>query len=245
MEVESIFDSEEFKSSNQTEQVKSIAYAYYIINNNNNFQPKDLSDLFKTYNISLPSNISRELSKITKGRPRDIIKQNEGYALERGFINKMDNLHRAGYSKEISSKMTQLLSGIRDANQKIFLEDALKCFTAKLYRPSIIMTWLVVLDVLYDHVLSFKLSEFNAELVKQNKKVIIKSKSDFEDIKESVFIEVLRSASIITKEQKKILDEKLTVRNSAAHPNQTSFKEPKVVSFIEELLSDIVDKLAV
>lgn len=67
--------------------------------------------------------------------------------------------------------------------------------------------------------------------------------TDFEDLKESYVIELLKAASIISKEQKKVLDEKLEVRNSAAHPNSTSFKEPKVVTFIDELFTDVVFKL--
>lgn len=80
-------------------------------------------------------------------------------------------------------------------------------------------------------------------LAKANKKLKIQSKVDFEDLKESQFIELLRASSIISKEQKKILDDKLDIRNSAAHPNATSFKEAKTATFIEELLNDIVATL--
>ncbi|HTE01476.1 MAG TPA: hypothetical protein VK668_19450 [Mucilaginibacter sp.] len=244
MNFERVFDNgKPFKSLHQLEQVKIGGYVYYLTNGRNEFQPKDLAELFKNYNIDGPANISRELSKALKERPRDVIKHNDNYALERSYINKMNALHQIDYSKDTFLKMNNLLVELKDINQKQFLEDALKCFGAKIYRPTIIMTWLVVLDVLYDKVINSKLNEFNLALLKQNKKTIITIKSDFEDIKESTFIEVLRSASIISKEQKKILDEKLTIRNSASHPNQTSFKESKVVSFIEELLYDVVDKL--
>src|SRR5690606_38344666 len=117
------------------------------------------------------------------------------------------------------------------------------CFQCKLYRPAIIMTWIVVIDVLYDYVINNHLRDFNDVLKHANKKLVIKSKSDFEELRESDFILYLKTAAIISKEQRKVLDEKLTIRNSAAHPNGTSFKEAKTATFIEELFSDVLDKI--
>jgi len=231
----------DFQTLPQSEKVKVVGYVISTVDKRATFTPKELYNFFHENNLDPPSNMSRELTKISKERPRSIIKIGNQYALERNYIKEMDLQHGSAYSIAVSKKMEDLLDKVKDTDQKSFLKDALICFENKIYRASILLTWLVVLDILYDEVLANHLVVFNAEVAKQNKKFVVKKKADFEDIKESIFIEALRAASIISKEQKKVLDEKLTIRNSAAHPNKTSFMEAKVASFIEELLIDVVD----
>ena len=64
----------------------------------------------------------------------------------------------------------------------------------------------------------------------------------FSDIKESVFIEVCRSSNVITNDVRKILDEKLGIRNTAAHPSTVKIHESKVVNFVEDLVDNIIIK---
>jgi len=233
------FDNQKFGELTPKERVKRIAYIHYLLTDNSTFNLKDLTMLFNSNNLVSP-NISRELSTICTGKSREIFKTKNGFVLERGFIKLMDEKFAVKYTKEISIQFQEQLDRVKQPIQKEFLQDAFSCFNAKLYRPTILMTWIVVMDVLYEYVLSHYLISFNAELIKTNKKIIIQKKGDFEDLKESTFIELLRASSVISKEQKKILDEKLSVRNSAAHPNSTSFKEAKTVTFVEELFNDIV-----
>lgn len=46
-----------------------------------------------------------------------------------------------------------------------------------------------------------------------------------------------------TKGQKKLLDEKLRIRNTYAHPSSLTLSESKVNSFVEDLIVDIVSKI--
>jgi len=224
------------------EQVKKVAYAHYVQTNSTTFTQKDLAAIFSSNNLVIP-NLSRELSLIVKDKPCEIFKTKKGYVLERGFIKVMDDQFGSKYSKDATNHFQDLFKRVHKQSHKEFLQDAIMCFNLKLYRPAIIMTWIVALDMLYDYVIESCLIKFNIELAKANKKLKIQSKVDFEDLKESQFIELLRASSIISKEQKKILDDKLDIRNSAAHPNATSFKEAKTATFIEELLNDIVATL--
>lgn len=243
MNIDLLVDkTENFKGLSQKEKVKCMAYFYQTLKKENYFSAKNVEDLFVEGKIDGPSNIHDVLGKLLKDRPRDVIKSNGKYTLERHYVKQMDSIYLNGRTAKVIVEMAALLEKIKNHQQKEFLEDALKCVNAHIYRAAIIMTWLLVMDVLYEFILNYKLADFNAELKKRNLKYTITSKSDFEDIKESTFIEVMRASSIISKEQKKTLDDKLDIRNSAAHPNQTSFKEAKVVSFIEELIADIVEK---
>lgn len=61
-------------------------------------------------------------------------------------------------------------------------------------------------------------------------------------LKESKFIEICRSANVISNEVRKILDEKLGIRNTCAHPNSIVISESKSTSFIEDLIENVMLK---
>jgi hypothetical protein len=112
-------------------------------------------------------------------------------------------------------------------------------------RAAIIMVWSGTLDHLYDYVLKHKIADFNSAISKRSDKyakLIVKLKDDFSDIKDSVFIEVCRSAGIISGDVRKILDQKLDVRNTHAHPSSVEVGETKVVDFIEDLVTNVIVK---
>ena len=107
------------------------------------------------------------------------------------------------------------------------------------------MTWCATVDHLYDYILAKKLSDFNSALSRRPNfynKIQVSNKDDFSDIKESVFIEVCRSAGVISKDGRKILDEKLGIRNTCAHPSSVEIHGSKVVNFIEDLIDNVIIK---
>ena len=107
------------------------------------------------------------------------------------------------------------------------------------------MTWIATMDHLHEYVFTHKVAEFNAALAKRSDKIsklTIQSRDDFGDIKESAFIEVCRSAKIITNDVRKILDENLGTRNSCAHPASIQISDSKVVSLIEDLVENVIAK---
>ena len=71
---------------------------------------------------------------------------------------------------------------------------------------------------------------------------IIKTTDDFSELKESKFIEVCRSAGIIINDVRKIMDEKLGIRNTCAHPNSIKISKAKVTSYIEDIVNNIIIK---
>ena len=101
----------------------------------------------------------------------------------------------------------------------------------------------MTIDRLYNYVFSKNLAAFNQVLSKQNKKIqSIKKREDFNEIGEGEFITISRSAGIINNDQRKILEEKLGIRNTAAHPNTTKISEAKCMSFVEDLVDNILVK---
>ncbi|HAY34163.1 MAG TPA: hypothetical protein DCY06_08495 [Bacteroidetes bacterium] len=133
-----------------------------------------------------------------------------------------------------------MLPKIKNPENKEFLKEAIDCLEIKAFRSAIIMTWLMVIHHLYEFIINKKLIEFNTELGKKGFKIKSISKiDDFGEIKESVFIELARAAIIISNDERKILDEKLGIRNTCAHPNNIIIKESKAINFIEDLIENI------
>ena len=67
-------------------------------------------------------------------------------------------------------------------------------------------------------------------------------KDDFGDIKEVNFIGAMRGAKIISNDVRKMLDEKLGIRNTCAHPSVVEVHESKVLNFVEDLVDNVILK---
>ena len=131
-----------------------------------------------------------------------------------------------------------------DAEQR-FLAEAIACLEVDAKRATVVMTWLMTLDHLQRYVIAHKLVDFNAAWAARNdcRGHHIASQDDFLEVKdESVFVEILRSAAIITKDVRRILDEKLGFRNTCAHPNDIVIPESKVLAAIEDLVYNVILK---
>ena len=59
---------------------------------------------------------------------------------------------------------------MKDVTTRAFVEEAIKCHEAKLYRSAIVMSWIAAVDVLYREVVAKHLAAFNAEAKSVNSK---------------------------------------------------------------------------
>jgi hypothetical protein len=148
--------------------------------------------------------------------------------------------------KPAKEALVALASRLSDPAERRFLNEALRCLQAAAPRGAIVMAWALAVDHMQNHVLTHHTAAFNNALrarTDSNKNVTIAIKDDFEKItKETVFIEVLRSAGIITNDVRKILDTQLGFRNTAAHPSTVDVPESKVVGAIEDLVLNVIVK---
>jgi hypothetical protein len=134
---------------------------------------------------------------------------------------------------------------INSEEQRNFIGEAVACLRIDARRACIIMIWSATIDHLYEFILTHKLNDFNAALRRRPGRystLIITTKEDFHDIRDQVFIEVCRSSNIISNDVRKILDEKLGIRNSCAHPSLIKIHLTKVVNFIEDLIDNVIIK---
>ena len=237
-----------------------VAFAYYLRQETGKleFRPVDIQTCFKEALLKSPAKPSVLLGYLTKGEKPALLKSSSkgNYSLSiYGLQEVQDALASkpsspAGLSAFLETALPYLqrtAAKVTDDNKRKFLAEAMACLGVQAKRATIVMTWLVTLDHLYDFILVKKLSEFNSALGRRsdryaNKTIIIKD--DFSDIPEVIFIEVMRSANIISNDVRKILDEKLGIRNSCAHPSAIEVHDSKVINFIEDLVDNVIVKFS-
>jgi len=108
------------------------------------------------------------------------------------------------------------------------------------------MVWNLVFDHLCEIVLSRHLSAFNTQLPVTYPRADIKTiakREDFHELKESQVLQVCKSARIIPDTMHKILQEKLTRRNMAAHPSGVTILESTAEEVIRDLIENVLLKL--
>ena len=151
--------------------------------------------------------------------------------------------------KETSIELRALEAKLPNGSKRTFLSETIDCFEVSAYRATIVMCWLLTLDHLQELVLKHHLVLFNAALAKVTDKRVkvssVSTRDDFSDIPENKFIELLRSAGIVSNDVRKILDEKLGTRNSCAHPSAVTIKRSKVIDFVDDLVENVLLKYAI
>lgn len=241
---------ENFNDLKNSEKIKLIAFFYCTINKQEDFTMHEIKSIFKDENLHVPQNFSRDFKQLvrSKGKHSPILEKNGKYTFNRFEYNNLKETYLGNsHSKKIANNLRNLFVKLDSEEQKSFLDEAIISFENKAFRSSIVMSWLLAIDSIYDYILTKKLSDFNHGIQKQGKykKVVIRNKDDFSEIKETDFIEILRTSKIISNDLRKILDEKLGFRNTCAHPNSIKVKETKVVSDIEDIVENIVLKFKV
>jgi len=118
----------------------------------------------------------------------------------------------------VAKLLRELPAKVPGVAERAFLYEAIKCFEAGAYRAAIVMSWNLAYDHLLLWVLKNHLPAFNAEWPKTfpTKRLVAAKREDFGDAKEAHVLQVCRAAGFISADLKKMLDEKLDKRNSAA-----------------------------
>lgn len=131
---------------------------------------------------------------------------------------------------------------IKDPSIQAFVEEAIKCHEAGLYRSAIVMSWLAAIGVLQHEVVQNHLSRFNTEATRRNPKwKAAKNEDDLGHISEFDFLDHLVAISVIGKNRKDELQKALKLRNGCGHPNSLRVGPNAVAGHIEILLLNVFD----
>ena len=237
-----------------------LLFAYYLrrYTGATQFKMSDIRDCFSTSNLRIPSDLSRLLKRLSTGRASPLIRGRQGsFALSAHGVSEVEAIlpetvvvssGAGSFLDAAIPHLKRVLVKVSDEQRREFIAEAISCLGVGAKRATITMTWLAVIDHLHEFVFKHHLSTFNAALARRPdrlSKLSVSSRDDFGEMREAQFIEVCRSAGVITRDVRKLLDEKLGFRNSCAHPSSLIVGDTKVVSFIEDLVDNAVSKHAI
>lgn len=226
---------------------RTLLFGYYLQfkENYDCFNPKDILSCYSHTSTPPPSNIFDVLFKLAKAKK--IIIRKDCSIISGQEIQKIEE-EILGVKPLISIKdeLNELPSKMPDPIQSKYVEEILGCIQVKAWRAAIVMTWILTLDHLQRFILFNQLEKFN-EILKENKNYVnfeVENIGDFEEIKDSDFLRVIRTCSIVTSSQLKILEKRLDERNSYAHPTDLELTDTITMAFIEDLIGNVILKIS-
>lgn len=239
-----LFD--DFGERDGREQTDLLAYYLLSIVGQPSVSAKELRESFEILDLKPYPRLAPYLSEnANNDRAGRYIKTNGEYRLVRSVSESIGRQVEDEPKKiRISKQLGELLESVRERQRHAFLKEAIDCYRVSAFRATIVMIWILTINHLASFVFNQKLAEFNAALAKNpDRRVKVVTKlEDFSELAESKFIELLRAADLISNDVRKILDEKLGIRNSAAHPSDVVFDGHKTTEFASDLVNNVLLK---
>lgn len=183
----------------------------------------------------------------------DILSRKKGFSLqvlggheiaEKGLVRLrelgLDSISPAAL--QVAIDLRRHLARIKDNDTRAFVEEAIKCYEARLYRSAVVMSWLAAMDVLKKEVATNHLAAFNAEAKKINIKwKEAKNADDVGVMNEGEFLNRIMGISMIGKNRKQQLENALGLRNGCGHPNSLKVGQNQAAAHIECLLQNVFE----
>lgn len=230
------------------DKIKFFCWYLHSYRQKESFKSTDIKDCFEQLNLDQPSLIGPFLNAMAKKKPKEALRNGDGFRLETRVRQQMDSLYgQRAATVQIHKILSELPSRISTGDKQKYLEEALICFRHKAFRAAVVMCWNLSFNHLCQYVFSKYLTAFNLQLPKSFPKANIseiKKQDDFSELKESQVLLVCKSANILSDGIYKIMKEKLDRRNIAAHPSGVVTSEPTAEEYIKDLIENVVLKLA-
>lgn len=238
-----------FKALGARSLVLLVAY-HMLQGGQTNFSKSELVAAFGIGGVPLPRKLASRLGQLSSTKKSPLLKvAGHKYALsvfgQKEIQEYLETTPGSVAPRSPLSALTALVGKISGDAEQRFLAEAIACLAVDANRAAVVMVWLMTLDHLQRYVIAHRLADFNNAWAARAdcKGRHVASQDDFLEVKdESAFVEILRSAAIITKDVRRILDEKLGFRNTCAHPNDIVVPESKVVAAIEDLVYNVILK---
>lgn len=148
-----------------------------------------------------------------------------------------------GAAVQVAADLRKHLANVQNATTRAFVEEAIKCYEAKLYRSAIVMSWIAAVDVLYREVVASHLDAFNTEAKRVNDKWKKAANADgLSRMGEADFLDRLVAINVIGKNVKDQLGIALNLRNGCGHPNSLAVGGNMVTSQLETLLLNVFER---
>lgn len=237
-----------FSGWKHADKIKFFAWFLHSKRGRERFMPADIKACYVELGLDEPSSIAPFLTAMEQRRPKDVLHNKQGYALEKRVRDELEKRYgQRPAAIQVDKLLVELPAKVQNLAERTFLDEALICYRCKAYRAAIVMAWNLAYDHLCYYVLNKHLAAFNAQWPKSYQKKhadarikAITIRDDFGELQESEVIQICRSANIITNDIYKILNEKLGRRNTAAHPNSVKITQLQAEDFISDLVNNVV-----
>lgn len=224
-------------------QVDYFAFFLSDISGTESFRARDIENQFNQVDVPQYSRIAAYLSEQASKGISNYIKAPGGYRLARHRVETLrQEVGQQPKRVAVAKILRERLSQLSDTREYAFFKEAIDCFWVQAFRAAIIVVWILTVDHLFRYVFFHQLPAFNTALAKNPDRRIrqVSKIEDFCELQESKFIELLRASDVISNDVRKLLDEKLGIRNSAAHPSDVQFDSHKATEFASDLLTNVI-----
>lgn len=227
-----------------TDQIRFIAWYFHVHEDRADYEVGAFRCAYEALNLTPPSSLSQLITQLVD--KEDMNRKAGRLSLGRRLRVEFDGKYgRRQTTVAVAKLLRELPMMVPGLAERAFLDEAIKCFEVGAYRAATVMSWNLAFDHFLNWVFKNHLTAFNAQwpvTFPTGKRVVIAKREDFADAAESKILQVCRMANIITGDQKKMLDEKLDKRNSAAHPSDITFGQAQTEGYIEDLVHNVVLK---
>lgn len=197
-------------------------------------------DMFKTADLLIPNEHTKKykVSPFSESEFKQLKQQIKDYKDQKANLAELSSP-----LPKLAADLRSHLETISDTQILSFVEEAIKCLEAKLYRAAVVLSWIGAVSVLYECTLTNHLSEFNVEAVKRDSKwKNAKTRDDLARMKESDFLDVLEKISVLGGNVKQELKKSLDLRNGCGHPNSLQIGDSIVAAHIELLILNVFSR---
>jgi hypothetical protein len=231
------------------DKIKIFGWWLHVHKSQGTFTGADIAKCYDALHFSKPSSFGGYIGQLAD--KKELLKNGSGYRLENKIREQFDATYGTpAVTVKVTSLLTDLAASIPDMAERTYYQEALICYKHGSLRGAVVMTWNVAFSHLCTHVLTNKLTEFNARWLlsmpgmHKKKTLEIKLFDDFnEELKESEVLTICRDEGILTKNMYNIMHAALGKRNAAAHPNAVVIDQLQTDAFITDLITNVVQKI--
>ncbi len=204
-------------------------------------QIKDIKELAKQAGLRMPA-VWNPSASLARSKPL-AIRTPQGWEITEPGKQHLRNLGVTNLSPaavHVATDLRSELVKIQNDSTRRFVEEAIRCYEAELYRSAIVMSWLAAVDVLHNHVHQNHLVAFNAAAKRVDRRWRdANTTDDLGRMAEAEFLDRIVAISVIGRNVKKELKDCLDRRNGCGHPNSLKIGPNTVAHHIEILLLNV------
>jgi hypothetical protein len=230
--------------------IKLIIWWAHTYGQRENVTNEYLRQCYGTIGRAVPDGgFSSYFKSLEERKPKHLIRSRDGYKLEHRINDGLTEKYgQRDATIHIEKILADLPCKLANPDERTYLEETLICIRHKAFRAAVVMAW----NLAYDHVCYWMLADasrlaiFNATSPKRfagMKYPAVINRDGFTEMKESHVIAIASSGDVISKNVARVLDEKLTRRNMAAHPSDVSTLQSTAEEVIRDLVENVVLRL--